>query len=85
MVSNTLDALDRLFDGVSSVIEVQALLFATGQALRGTPHLPHFEGPATELLAVIRSGESVEEMRERALTVTDELRHYLAELDLELI
>ena len=51
LLSNALDALDRLFDGYSSATDVQALLLATGEALRGTAHSPHFERPAAELLA----------------------------------
>jgi hypothetical protein len=79
LLSNALDALDRLYDGDSSVIDVQALLLATGEALRGTVHFPHLEGPATELLAVTRSSETREAKRDRALGITDELRHYLAQ------
>lgn len=78
LLSSALDALDRLYDGDSSVIDVQSLLLATGEALRGTVHFPYLEGPATELLAVTRSLETREAKRDRALRITDELRHYLA-------
>lgn len=80
LLNNALDALDRLFDRRSSVIDVQALFFATGEALRGTAHQSHFERSAAELLAVIRSCEAGQEERDRALAVTDELRLYLAKL-----
>ncbi len=79
LLDNALDALDRLYDGDSSTIDVQALLFATSEALRGTVHFPHLDGPAAELLAVTRSSESRETKRDRALGITDELRHYLAQ------
>ena len=36
LLNNVLDALDRLFDRQSSVIDLWALLFATADALRGT-------------------------------------------------
>lgn len=78
LLTNALDALDRLYDGDSSVIDVQALLLATSEALRGTTHFPHLEGPAAELVAVTRSSESREAKRGRTLGITDELRHYLA-------
>jgi hypothetical protein len=79
LLGNALDALDRLYDGVSSSIDIQALLLATSEALRGTAHFPHLEGPAAELLAITRSSETNEAKRDRALGVTDELRHYLAQ------
>ena len=78
LLDNALDALDRLFDGDSSVIDVQALLFATGEALRDTVHLPHFVHPATELVAIARSRETEESKRDRALSITDRLRDHLA-------
>ena len=78
LLENALDGLDRLYDGESTVIDVQALLLATGEALRSTAHFPHLDGPAGELLAVIRSSESREAKRDRALGITDELRHHLA-------
>jgi hypothetical protein len=83
LLDNALDALDRLFNRDNSVIDVCALLFATAEALQSTPHLSEFERPLAELLAIVRSGESTEEKRDRALAVTDELRHYLAGLSEE--
>src|SRR5262245_57894101 len=80
LLDNALDALDRLFDRKSSVIDVWALLLATGEALRETTHYPKFNRPATALLDVIRSMEPPEVQRDRALEITDELRHYLADL-----
>lgn len=79
LLSNALDALDRLYDGDSLVIDIQSLLLATSEALRGTTHFPHLEGPAVELLAVTRSSGTREEKRDRALDITDDLRHYLAQ------
>jgi hypothetical protein len=79
LLGNALDALDRLFDGQSSVIDVQSIFFATGEALRNTPHHQHFEQSASQLLVIARSRESVAAKRDRALMVTDDFRHYLAQ------
>lgn len=80
LLENALNALDRLYDGDSSVVDVWALLFATCEAVRGTDHHPEFERPMDELLLIVRSGKSAEFQRDRALGATDELRHYLAKV-----
>jgi hypothetical protein len=80
LLENVLDALDRLFDRQCSVIDLWALLFATTEALRATEHCDQLERTTAILLAIIRSGASEEMQRDRALIVTDELRHYLAGL-----
>ncbi len=80
LLGNVLDALDRLFDRQSSVTDLWALLFATAEALRGTPYYHEIEGPVAALLTLVRSGASEEVQRDHALEVTDRLRHYLAEL-----
>lgn len=80
LLDNTLDALDRLFDRDLHVIDLWALLFATAEALRTSVHYDELSRPATDLLAIARSGTSDEIMRQRALYSTDKLRHYLADL-----
>jgi hypothetical protein len=80
LLENLLDALDRLFDRKSSTLDVWALLFATREALQGTEHESELKRPLAELLAVIKSAASSETQRDRALVVTNDLRHYLAEL-----
>jgi hypothetical protein len=80
LLENALDALDRLYDRHTSVLDLGALLFATAEALRATRRDSEFERPVAELLAVIRSGVSEDVKRDRALAITDHLRHYLAEL-----
>jgi hypothetical protein len=79
LLDNVLDALDRLFDGQIAVIDFQALLFATSEAMRHNVHFDHFEDPLVKLLSVVRSQDSKDAQRDRALEDTDELRHYLAE------
>ncbi len=78
MLDNALDSLDRLFDGNISAIDVWALMLATAEALRDTPHAPEFERAARELLEVVRANGPIHDQRDRALKVTDDLRLYLA-------
>lgn len=80
LLDNALDALDRLFDGHSSTIDVSALLFATSEALRGTKHHTELERAVQGLHQIIRSGGTVDVQREKALNATDDLRKYLADL-----
>ena len=80
LLENTLDALDRLFDGDCGAVAVWALLVATAAALRGTSHRPALEEPLAGLWEVVRSGASADAQRDRALAATDPLRQYLAEV-----
>jgi hypothetical protein len=82
LLENMLDALDRLFDRQSSAIEVWALLFATGEALRTTPHYPEIKNATSRLKTLIGLRYSSDLERDFALEVTDDLRHYLASLPL---
>jgi hypothetical protein len=79
-LTNVLDALDRLFDREVSVLELEALVFATGEALRATPHWDAFDRPAHDLRNIACSRVSPDVQRERALVATDGLRAYLARL-----
>jgi hypothetical protein len=80
LLENALDALDRLFDRESSVIEVEALLFATAEALRGTPHEIEFRRAVDALQPVLASSQPTDDLRDHALSWTDGLRRYLARL-----
>lgn len=80
LLENALDALDRLFDRECGAIDVWALLVATAAALRDTPHRAALEEPLAELEAIWRSRSSADSQRDRAIAVTDPLRHYLARL-----
>lgn len=80
LLDNALDALDRVFDRESSVIDLFAILFATAVALRETPHYNALESPLAELQAIIRSQTSKEKKRDSALIATEALRNYLADL-----
>ncbi len=78
LLGNALDALDRLFDNQLSVRDVWALLFATSEALRVTPHWSELEGPVVALRQILGGGGSSALQRDRALHSTHELRLYLA-------
>ena len=83
LLENALDSLDRLFDGDSSAIDVWALMLATAEALRDTPHAPELERATRELLVIVRANGPIHDQQDRALEVTGDLRHYLAGLPLD--
>ncbi len=80
LLENAMDALDRLFDGHFGAIDLWALFVATRQALRHTSHGPALAEPLADLEAVWRAGGSADVQRDRALYITDPVRHYLAKL-----
>jgi hypothetical protein len=80
LLDNVLDALDRLYDEKLQVIDLWALLLATSEAMRHTAHFNVLAAPIEDLLAIVRSGESDDIQRDRALLASDWLRHYLANL-----
>jgi hypothetical protein len=75
---NVLNALDRLFDRRCRVIDVHDLILATCEALKGSEFSAKAEPVAAELLRIVRSGQSPEQIRDLALAATDDLRHFLA-------
>jgi len=79
LLDNQLDALDRLFDGESEVIDLYAVTFATGLALSGDSLFAYFRAAAKELDAIVRMGLSKLDAREKALDVTNALRVAVAE------
>ena len=79
LLSNALDALDRLFDRESEVIDVGAVLYATGLAIRPDVLSPLFSDAASALERIRRAGLTTEDARESALRSTNPLRVALAE------
>jgi len=77
-LSDCLDALDRLFDRVSSLAEVSAVLSAARDALRGTAHYDVLDRAVGAMHPIVLSGASAEVQWERALGATDDVRLYLA-------
>lgn len=80
MLENLFDALDRLFDKESSVIDLHALLFATSNYSSSTILNLELTQYCSQLSVLIKSGADSETMREKALSITNDLRHKLNEL-----
>ena len=78
LLDNALESLNRLFDSNISAYDVWALMLATAEALRNTPHAPELERAARELLIVVRANGPFNDQRDRALEATEDLREYLA-------
>lgn len=78
LLNNLIDALDRLFDGETNVVDVHAIVYATAEALETDELNSHLVQAATALEGVLRNlnGEAA---RRRALAVTDPLRIVVAE------
>lgn len=79
LLENTIDALDRLFDSQSEVVDLYALLFATGKAFGSNPLHGVFDPPVHELRKLIQSKESEDQRRDFALIRTNDLRKAIAD------
>jgi hypothetical protein len=79
LLDNALDALDRLFDSKSEVIDAYVLIYATAQALNGSRFFSKFDRAAVQLRTIVRANPPREEAREMALAATNELRHVIAD------
>ena len=75
-----LDALDRLYDQESRVIDIYALLEASRVALSSSELAEVLSDAAEALGVLIRLGRSEVELNRAALVVTDPLRQSLAAL-----
>jgi len=80
LLENVMDALDRLFDGKSDIIDVQRLLFTTFQALPTSYISELINQTNKDLKIVIQKSKNKDSQREDALNITNELRIKLAEL-----
>ena len=79
LLNHFLDALDRLYDRQTTVIDLHALLEATAIALKGKSLQPIFIAPLAELKALVFSGKTAETKHGEALNVTDDLRQFIAD------
>lgn len=79
LLGNILDGLDRLFDRESRAIDIYALVFATSKTFSGTEYFTILNDTANNLEKVVRSGLNIEDERDEALMVTNDLRISLAE------
>src|SRR3569833_181348 len=75
LLQNIADALDRLYDNDSGVIDLYAMLSATWHTLSETTLAPAFEPTIHELKAILQSDEIRDRKRAVAVGATDQLRH----------
>lgn len=80
-LEGVLDALDRLFDGVSDVAEIQELVAAVAVDLDDVDEWSAvLERAATDLRVVMTSGQDRHGRQAAGLTATDDLRIMIADL-----
>lgn len=80
LFNNILDGLDRLCDRESSVIDLQALIFATSKALSNTEYFAILHDASSNLEKIVCSKLNANDERDAALKVTNDLRFFLAEI-----
>ncbi|ACR13588.1 conserved hypothetical protein [Teredinibacter turnerae T7901] len=80
ILENLFDALDRLFDRESKVIDIYAIMFASEKAVSGEAEVVNLSEYSYALKMLIPSGKAEEAQREEALLITNELRNILNEL-----
>jgi hypothetical protein len=78
LLNNSLDVLDRLFDRETELIDVSAILYATGLAIRPDSLSPLFLDAAASLERIRRAGLKADDARDSALQTTNPLRLALA-------
>jgi len=78
LLDNCIDALNRLFDGDSSVIDLYYVMFATAFAFMSNPMGMSFEPAVRELREIAASNAPPREKRDLALLKTDYLRQQIA-------
>jgi hypothetical protein len=75
-LENLFDALDRLFDRESKVIDIYALMYTSEKAMSGEPEIVNLDGYLYALKILVRSGKTEDAQREKALLITNELRNH---------
>ena len=80
LLTNILNSLDRMFDRENQVADVHDLLMASSVALLETIHAPHIQDAVERTQTVLRSRKAPEDKRDDALTETQALREYLADI-----
>jgi len=78
LLNHALDALDRLFDRATNVVDVHAILFATARALDDAQLRAELREPVDRLQRILRSRATRDQQVVSALEATDGLRHVLA-------
>lgn len=80
LLENLFDALDRLFDGETSVRELHSLVCATNEALGSLFQIIDLNQYVSSLQNIVHSGKSPETQRGEALQLTNDLRATLNSL-----
>jgi hypothetical protein len=80
LLENLFDALDKLFDQESKVVDVCSLLYATNLAIGEESPVVRLGSYTEDLSELLRSGKPEEILREEALIITNDLRGILNEL-----
>ena len=80
VLENLFDALDRLFDHESKVVDLYALIYATFNTNFNSVASLNLKKYAVELDVINRSNMDEKEQREKALKTTNDLRIALNDL-----
>ncbi|MCB9651642.1 MAG: hypothetical protein H6730_34360 [Deltaproteobacteria bacterium] len=80
LLSNLLDALDRLFDRECRAIDILSLVYATHRALGPSELGQVLQTAVIDLERIVKGAREDELEREAALSATNDLRLRLAEL-----
>jgi hypothetical protein len=78
LLDNLLDALDRLYDQKTAVIDLQALLTASSAGLEDQTMARAASTAAEDLTAILRRNLRPDEENRQALIATDKLRQMIA-------
>ena len=78
LLNNALDALDRLYDSQSGMIDIYAITYATARALPEDSMFSLLNETATALSELLRCKLTQREAQESALKITGSLRIALA-------
>ena len=80
LLNNVLDGLDRLFDSQSKAIDIHTLLLATSKDLTESNWIDSFNTVIRQLEYILTLNISEEQIREKALDATNELRISIADV-----
>jgi len=78
LLDNVLDALDRLYDRKTTIVDLHDILYATTKAINELSHSSLLGAAVGRLHEIVRTSEAGRDDWAAALDATDELRKYLA-------
>ncbi|MEV0899889.1 hypothetical protein [Actinoplanes sp. NPDC049802] len=79
MLTNLLDAFDRLHDGMIEVTDLAALMFATSRALGAWPHVEELAATEREVRHIARLQWPEDDRRIRVSGLLQPLREHIAD------